>query len=69
MEIMVEISQQVWYAVSQGREAFSDGVYWFVYSLTSNKFIKSIWKGRNFLKDILVYGVLVVVTFFLLKKL
>ena len=66
---MVEISQQVWYAVSQGREAFSDGVYWFVYSLTSNKFIKSIWKGRNFLKDILVYGVLVVVTFFLLKKL
>lgn len=45
MEIMVEISQQVWYAVSQGREAFSDGVYWFVYSLTSNKFIKASGRG------------------------
>lgn len=41
----------------------------FAYRLTSNNFTKSSWKGRNFLRDILAYGVLVVVTFFLLKKL
>ena len=41
----------------------------FAYRLTANNFTKSSWKGRNFLRDILVYGVLVVVTFFLLKKL